>query len=122
MVGRDKERASFLVARPSCNDDTRFLGSTPMIDEFLDSTVRPDEELPSISRRVAASLRRIFDLHSPRRNLPQPHEDFIEAQMRACSEGMIARDYNPENQSMEVSSPQLASAGFSWKELALGMV
>ena len=34
--GWDKERASFLVARPSCYDDTWLLGSTPMIDEFLD--------------------------------------------------------------------------------------
>src|SRR6266478_3486121 len=71
MVGGDKQRASFLVARPSRYDETRLLGSTPMIDEFLGSTVRPDEKLPSISRRVTANLCGIFHRHSPRRTLPQ---------------------------------------------------
>src|ERR1700722_13324802 len=42
-----------------------------MIGEFLDSTVRSEEKLPSIPRRVTADLRWIFHDNCFRRTLPQ---------------------------------------------------
>src|SRR5229473_5197926 len=71
MLRREKERARFLVARPTHYNDTwhRAFWGPPMIDEFFDSVVRPDVQIPSISRRVAAV--RIFYCHQLRRTLPQ---------------------------------------------------
>src|SRR5207302_9699157 len=42
-----------------------------MIGEFLDSPIRPEVKIPSISRRVAANLRRIFHRHQLRRTLSE---------------------------------------------------
>src|ERR1700756_32332 len=67
MVRREEQRASLLVARPSGCDVARWFGSPAMIDELPDSPIRPDVKIPSISRRVATKLRRIFHRDKLRR-------------------------------------------------------
>ena len=57
-----------------------------MIGEFLDSTIRPNEELPRISRRAPASLRRILHRHSPRR--ARPKRQFLYAQILHIGAGV----------------------------------
>src|SRR5712664_767668 len=71
MVRREEQRASLLVARPSGCDVARWFGSATMINELLDSPIRPDVKIPSVSRRVATNLRRIFHRHELRRTLSQ---------------------------------------------------
>src|SRR5260370_28991046 len=71
MLRREKERASFLVTRPTHGNETWHgaLWGARMVDYFFDSVVRLDVQIPSISRRVAAV--RIFHRHELRRTLPQ---------------------------------------------------
>src|SRR6202040_2311577 len=52
----DKERANFLVARPSCNDDTRLHGSAAAIDKLLNAVVFADVEFPGVAGRVTAFI------------------------------------------------------------------
>ena len=63
MVGREQQTTGLLIARPCGCDVAWLFGSAPMIDEFLDSTVRPDVEVPCVSRRIAANLRWILHRH-----------------------------------------------------------
>src|SRR6266851_3970096 len=69
VVRREEQRASLLVARPGGCDVARWFGSAAMIDELHDSPIRPDVKIPSVSRRVATNLRRIFHRDKLRRTL-----------------------------------------------------
>src|SRR6476620_12049740 len=67
VLCREKQWASHLVARPGGCDVARLLGSAPVINEFLNSSIRPDVKIPSISWCVATELRGIFHRHKLRR-------------------------------------------------------
>src|SRR6266403_1672775 len=69
VVRREEQRASLLVARPGGCDVARWFGSAAMIDELHASPIRPDVKIPSVSRRVATNLRRIFHRDKLRRTL-----------------------------------------------------
>src|SRR5260370_3090531 len=69
MVRREEQRASLLVASPGGCDVARWFGSAAMIDELHDSPIRPDVKIPSVSRRVATNLCRIFRRDKLRRTL-----------------------------------------------------
>src|SRR5713226_4685879 len=69
MVRREEQRASLLVACPGGCDVSRWFGYAAMINELYDSPIRPDVKIPSVSRRVATNLRRIFHRDKLRRTL-----------------------------------------------------
>ena len=65
-----KQRTCLLIARPACDHDARFLGTTATINELLNTAIRPEEKLPRISRRETASLSWIFHHNLFRGSLP----------------------------------------------------
>src|SRR5882762_7417993 len=62
MVRRDKERSSFLVALPRCDDGAWLLRPAAVVDELLDAVIFADVEVPGIAGRVTA-VRGILHRH-----------------------------------------------------------
>src|SRR6202051_4394490 len=69
MLRREEQRASLLVARPGGCEVAGWFGSAAMIDEWPPRPIRHDINTPSVSRRVATNLRRIFHRDKFRRTL-----------------------------------------------------